>query len=132
GVYVPDMVDNLRRVLAELAQLKPILTSTEPAPAGMGFTILSGPTLSGPAMGVRQPSILMTARSYGGNTYLLVASLVRDTVQVKFTDLPGTKADVLFENRSLQVQQGTMVDTFSDYAVHVYRLRYPGIKVLVH
>ncbi|MGQ9517803.1 MAG: hypothetical protein ACUVT1_11100, partial [Anaerolineae bacterium] len=31
GVYVPDMVDNLRRVLAELVQLKPSLTSTEPA-----------------------------------------------------------------------------------------------------
>jgi len=132
GMYVPDMVDSLRRVLAELTQLKPILTSTDPVPQGMSFNILSGPTQSAPAMGVRQPSILMTARNYGGNTYLFVASLVRDTVQVKFTGLPGSKADVLFEDRTLQVRDGTMVDTFSDYAVHVYKLRYPGIKVLVH
>lgn len=132
GVYVPDMVDSLRRVLAELTQLKPILTSTDPVPGGMSFTILSGPTMSAPAMGVRHPSILMTARNYGGNTYLFAASLVRDPVQVKFTGLPGAKADVLFENRTLQVQDGTLVDTFTDYAVHVYKLRYPGIKVLVN
>ncbi len=132
GVYVPDMVDSLRQVLAELTQLKPILTSTDPVPGGMSFTILSGPTLSAPAKGVQHPSILMTARSYGGNTYLFAASLVRDPVQVRFTGLPGAKADVLFENRSLQVREGTLEDTFSDYAVHVYKLRYPGIKVLVH
>ncbi len=132
GVYVPDMVDSLRRVLAELTQLKPILTSTDPVPQGMGYTILSGPTMSNSAMGVRHPSILMTARSYGGSTYLFAASLVRDPVQVKFTGLPGAKAEVLFENRTLRIDQGTMVDTFSDYAVHVYKLRYPGIKVLVN
>lgn len=135
GLYVPDMVDSMRRVLAELNELEPILTSSDPIDAGISTQILAGPTMSKPGKGVQHPSIFVTARKYRGNTYLFAASLVADPVSVQFQGLRASQVEVLFEDRTIPVSEGTMTDEFTDYAVHVYKLvgpKLPGLKVLAN
>jgi hypothetical protein len=63
------------------------------------------------------------ARKVGDRIYVLAAKRERPEAAVKFGGLgvSGT-ADVMFENRSVPVNDGVISDTFKPNAVHIYRV----------
>lgn len=127
GFLMPELLDSLGNLLRELNEMMPVLTSPEPPLQGITYNILSGPTQSAEGKGQRHDSILLTSRYYRGSNYLFVASLVADPVTVQFVappglDTTGYAVEVLHENRTLTLEQGTMVDEFNDYAVHIYKI----------
>ena len=127
GFMNPELVNNMDILLQELLQMAPILASTDSALQGISYEVLSGPTMSAEGKGQRHPSIHMVTRYYRGHQYLFVASLVADPMVVRFyappgVDANGYQAEVVFEDRTMQFDQGTLTDDFSDFAVRVYRL----------
>ena len=66
------------------------------------------------------------AREVGGDVFVIACKREGDTVNVRFTGLPGglTRGDVLFESpRQVEVKDGTFADWFGPFEVHVYRFR---------
>ncbi len=69
------------------------------------------------------------ARELDGRLYLLASKRESPTCAVTFSDLPkNAKAEVMFENRVLNVTNGSMTDTFDPNAVHLYRLFDPKME----
>jgi hypothetical protein len=66
-------------------------------------------------------------KRYAGATYLFAAAMregnPRATFQLHRLP-PAAQADVLGENRSIAVANGTFQDDFTPYGVHLYRLTY--------
>jgi len=64
-------------------------------------------------------------REAGGYVYLVAARTNPGAVTVTFRGLAGlTGGEVLYENgRGVTVTNGTLVDSFNQWDVHVYRLR---------
>ena len=140
GFYDQDLVDGLSNVLTELRELSPVFTSSTAAMQGLSHEILEGPTMSAEDLWEYQhPSILLVTRHYLGYDYIFVASLVPDLIRLKLVAPPGIdlsnhEAEVLYEGRTLAIEQGTITDEFTDYDVHVYRIasRKTAGKQLVH
>lgn len=66
------------------------------------------------------------ARELDGRVYLLASRRESPTATVTFAGLPKTgKAEALFENRTIDIVNGTLTDSFDPNAVHVYRLFEP-------
>jgi hypothetical protein len=69
------------------------------------------------------------ARELDGKLYLLASKRESPTAAVTFSDLPaGAKAEVMFENRTLDTVNGTLTDTFAPDAVHIYRVFEPRME----
>lgn len=63
------------------------------------------------------------ARKVNDKLYVLAAKREGPEASVTFSDLGASgTADVMFENRSVPVQGGKIIDTFKPNAVHVYRI----------
>jgi hypothetical protein len=63
---------------------------------------------------------------HGGNWYVFVTPRSRDTQQIAIdlADIGSGTAEVLFEERQIDVSDGRLVDTFEDQnTVHIYRIR---------
>jgi len=66
------------------------------------------------------------ARELDGRVYLLASKRESPTATVTFANLPASgKAEALFENRTIDIVNGTLTDSFAPNAVHVYRLFEP-------
>jgi hypothetical protein len=105
----------LRQINAQLRDLAPVLDTL---PVANGVTV----SFSDPSLPV--DTLL---KRYAGATYLFAAAMrdgnTRATFQLhRFP--PAAKADVLGENRSIAVADGTFQDDFTSYGVHLYRLTY--------
>lgn len=127
GFLVPDMVSDLYNVLQQLNQMAPVLASSEAPIQGISYNLLSGPSMSEAGKGVRHESVHMVTRYYRGQQYLFVASLVADPLTVQFVappglDTSGYRAEVLYEDRTLEIEQGTMTDQFNDFDIHIYKI----------
>ena len=106
---------NLKRVVRELADLHPVLA----APAipdnvlidyeEMGFSIDSG--------------VEVMVKEHDNTVYMLAANTTVGPAKVTFSNLPcmADSVEVLFENRSLEIQDNRFQDAFEPYGVHVYR-----------
>lgn len=65
-------------------------------------------------------------KRYNGYTYLFAVSMRPGSTMATFTlrDFPsGASAEVLGENRSISVSNGVFQDSFTDYSVHIYKIR---------
>jgi hypothetical protein len=127
GFMMPELVDNLAILMRELNEMAPVLASPDPALQGISYQVLSGPTMSAEGKGVRHPSVHLVTRYYRGHQYIFVASLVADPMVVQLiappgVDTTGYQAEVLYENRTLTLEGGTMTDEFSDFGVHIYKI----------
>ena len=105
----------LRQINAQLRELAPVLDTL---PIANGVTVSS----SDPSLPV--DTLL---KRYAGATYLFAAAMrdgnTRATFQLhRFP--PAAQAEVLGENRSIAVANGTFQDDFTSYGVHLYRLTY--------
>ncbi|MDH7601690.1 MAG: hypothetical protein QHI38_06030 [Armatimonadota bacterium] len=86
--------------------------------------VLLEPDAKGDIRASGADDIEFTAKRVGSTLYLLAAKREKPSAVVSFTGLPsGTKrAEVMFENRSIPVSDGSFADSFEPNAVHVYRI----------
>lgn len=62
-------------------------------------------------------------RYYGDLTYIFAVSVSKEPLEYSFKVKAGQNAEVMFEKRTLKVQDGEFKDPFQAYEVHVYRIR---------
>ncbi|MHB0998937.1 MAG: sugar-binding protein [Armatimonadota bacterium] len=61
--------------------------------------------------------------THNGARYLIAVNPTDKPVNCSFTKLKGTKAEVMFENRGLDIKTGMLEDQFKPLEAHVYRLK---------
>jgi len=119
----PDLWDAMAAVVAELNELGPVLVEGTPGP-DLALTILSGPG-SVPSFGsMTEAPIQIRTYRYEGELYILAVSLADAPAEVQLEGLPSSadEVTVLFEDRNVQAEGGSMRDAFLPHAVHVYHL----------
>ncbi|MCR5164695.1 MAG: hypothetical protein K6C40_11815 [Thermoguttaceae bacterium] len=112
----PERWANISRLATRIRDLSPVLlerTGAQPAPA----KILSGPEKDP----LENDSISLLLKVHEGKSYLFTVNSSPEPVKASFT-LPNASgaAEVLFEDRSVQVENGTLTDDFAGFAVHIY------------
>jgi hypothetical protein len=96
----------LKQTNAEILQLSPMIFGEDAARIASGNS-----------------EVLTMAKRHGGKTYLFAVNIGEETPQCTFTLPSGMKkATVLFENRTVQVQNGVLKDTFKPYERHIYEI----------
>jgi hypothetical protein len=105
----------LKDINAQIAQLAPVLNSP---PVGNGVAVQSSTA-----------SILVDTmlKRYAGASYLFAAEMRGGSTTATFTlrDFPAAaSAEVLGENRTLNISGGVFADAFASYGVHLYRITY--------
>jgi hypothetical protein len=109
----PEMAKGVAAINAQIKELAPVLNS--PAVADGAKAASSN---------AETPVAVMTKR-HDGSTYVFAVAMRDSSTQAKFTLLglkPGTKIEVLGENRSIPAGEGSFADQFGGYAVHLYRI----------
>jgi hypothetical protein len=100
--------NELRQLNSEVQTLTPVLYSTNPAPA----------------VTVTPATVNVLGKTYGGGKYFVAVNTQPGAAGATLTisDTNATQAAVLFENRSVAVLGGKIVDTFAGFQRHVYAL----------
>ena len=109
----PELWAMLKQLTREIKALTPTLL--EPACAGQRFA-------AGPDNCLRGVSF-----QQGRELTILTAHTHEQDLGLQELDVPGLsatgQAEVMFEDRSVDVVKGKIKDTFAPYAVHVYRMK---------
>src|SRR5262249_15698843 len=97
---------------------------------GVAATVLSGPqqtvafTPAGYTTAVQFPSIHVFCQQWNGSNYLIAVNSTDQRVTASFVNLPPAgsgSATVLFESRTVPLNQGSFADSFPAWGVHIYR-----------
>ena len=106
---------NLKKVTRELGAMQNILTAKsvdleiEKAYHELGHSVDSG--------------IEILVKVHNNKTYLITANADKNPIKITFKSLKNyTKGKVLSENRTLQIEDGKMTDTYKPFDVHIYEL----------
>ncbi|NPV47953.1 MAG: hypothetical protein HPY69_13410 [Armatimonadetes bacterium] len=106
----PDLWSECRRLMLELSQLVPALSSPEAAPE----------------VSAAQPQVHVAAFRERGALTVLCANVANEPLPLEVV-LEGLKwsgsAEVLFENRQVAVMEGRLVDTIEPFGTRAYRLQ---------
>jgi len=107
----PDMREGLTKYTAEIHSLA---------------TVLNSPTLTDavkvePTMGGRVDTLV---KKLDGTTYVFAVNMYRKAEKptISVAGAADGQAEVLFENRTVEVKGGKIVDDFAPYAVHRYKI----------
>lgn len=87
--------------------------------------VLNSPTTSGFASVTSVPSVpvdIMT-KNYRDSNYLFAVAMRPGQTQAVFNVAKGKKVEVIGENRTIRIRKGKFTDNFSDYAVHLYKIK---------
>lgn len=109
--YVPrslELWSAMQHLSQEVKQLTPILYSIEQ-----------------PREATASPSAIhMVVKQYQGNSYLIAVNATDQPVKAmfQFLDVNG-EVSVLFENRTVKIREGEILDDFEAYQRHVYLLK---------
>ena len=109
-----EMLQAVTAINAQIAGLAPVLNSA--TVQGAVQVTSSDPEVPVDAM----------AKRHQGATYVFAVGMrnAPATASFEVTDLPPTcTAEVLGEDRQIEVKDGRFSDEFAPYAVHLYRLR---------
>lgn len=112
-LWPPRRVDNwgvLKQVAGEFRELSPVLLEPEPAQR-----VVYEPRDTAEI-------VVPVAKEHQGKTYLITCNSIEQPVKTVFR-LPaalGNTAEVLFEDRSVQLKNGVFRDRFQAYGRHVY------------
>ena len=109
----PDIVDGVTALNAQILDLAPVLNS--PTVDGAVVVASSNPDVPLKTM----------VKSYNGSTYLFAVAMRDANTTGSFTvgGLTGSmSAEVLGENRTTAVSEGSFSDIFTGYGVHLYRI----------
>jgi hypothetical protein len=71
------------------------------------------------------PFIILSARKFKGDTYVMAVSKALGTTKARIrTGLPATGVvEVVFENRSIKINNGEVEDSFTSFEPHLYRIK---------
>ena len=106
-----DVVEEVRRDNRLIQTLAPVLNSD------------NRPGL----VAISSPSISAMVKEYGNALYVFAVAMDNKKSTVRFqTRVPNGTAEVLEENRSLAMTNGSFEDSFAGYGVHLYRIPLPG------
>lgn len=108
----PDMMAALKPMLGEIHELAPVINSP---------TVVDGAAVK-TAMDSRVDTLV---KRHDGATYVLAVNMYRraEKPEIVVAGVRNGSAEVLFENRTVPVKNGALVDEFAPYAVHRYRIR---------
>ena len=118
--YTPqpsDFIDNLYKVTRELATMQPVLSvpqydlNIEKVYHEMGYSVDAG--------------VEILLKKQGDNIYLLTVNSDKNPVKVTLMGLPKNvkTAEVLEENRTVDVINGKLTDLYKPFDTHIYKLR---------
>ncbi|MBC8183925.1 hypothetical protein H8E88_22755 [candidate division KSB1 bacterium] len=106
---------NLKKVTRELGAMQNVLTAQnvnleiEKAYHELGHSVDSG--------------IEILLKVHNNKTYLITANADKNPIKITFKSLKNyTKGKVLLENRTIQIEDGEMTDTYKPFDVHIYEL----------
>jgi hypothetical protein len=105
-----EMIDAIKLINEEITALAAVLNS----PATTGYATVSSSNTSVP--------VDMITKNYGGANYIFAIAMRRDGTTATFTVSSGSKVEVFGEGRSITVTNGKFSDSFSPYAVHLYKI----------
>jgi hypothetical protein len=108
----PEMMEALKPIIAGIQGLAAVINSP---------TVEDGASVKN-TLGSRVDTLV---KQHDGATYVLAVNMYRKLEKPKIT-VKGVKdatAEVLFEDRTVPVKDGVIVDDFAPYAVHRYRIR---------
>ena len=112
SAVTPAMRAALKEINGEVKQLAPVLKSK---------TVEKGATVK-PTLGGR---VDVMVKKHDGATYVMAVNMKKQAEKPEITvaGVRNAQAEVLFENRTVEVRNGRIVDDFAPYAVHRYRIR---------
>ena len=82
-------------------------------------TVTSGPK----ADPFGEPAVTCLLKRHDGWNYLLAVNASPEPVSAELSADGATTVEVLYENRTCTAQNGRLADTFTPFAVHIYRWR---------
>ena len=89
-----------------------------------GDTRIAAEILSGPAKdGYGNDSVGALAKRHAGATYVFAVNSTDKPVRARIPVAASGAAEVLWENRTVPVKAGALVDDFKPYAVHIYKCK---------
>jgi hypothetical protein len=106
----PEMLAAVTAINRQIHSLAPVLNSPSQAPA----------------INSANYQVATMKKRHNGATWLFTVSMQDKPGQVSFTlsDLPDDAvAEILGENRTVKLHEGTLRDDFKPYEVHLYRIR---------
>ena len=116
----PERWRNICDLATRLSELSPVLVErTPPQPAVP--TVLAGPK----ADPLGAPSVTCLLKRHADKGYLLAVNAAAEPVSAKLSVPGAATVEVLYENRSCNVEDGHITDDFAPFAVHIYRLSSP-------
>lgn len=111
----PEMLEAVTRINKEILSLAPVINS-DPT------TDLVSVASASPAV-----PIATSTHQYAGNLYIFAVAMRPGETEAKFTvraPSMGNKVDVIGENRSIELRNGSFTDHFGQWEVHLYKLNY--------
>ena len=94
------------------------------------FSVLAGPTETdsftptGYETPVQFPSIHLFSQQWNGATYIIAVNSTEQDVTAEVSNVPtnSATAEVLFQNRTVPISDGSFGDTFSAWGVNIYKI----------
>jgi hypothetical protein len=110
GVFrYPDTVDEIRRINAQIASLAPVLNSA---------TVPMGVSVEAPV------EIAAMVKRHGADTYVFAVNMERRGAgaRLALANIGSGRALVVGEDRTVDLNGGSIEDRFEAYAVHIYKI----------
>lgn len=105
-----EMTEAITAINRQVSELAPVLNS----PNSSGFASVSGDRTSIP--------IHISTKHYEGEDYIFAVAMRPGQTKATFTVANGKTVEVMGENRNIRIENGKFDDSFSDYAVHLYKI----------
>jgi hypothetical protein len=109
-LHDPEMMAAISGINAQITALAAVLNS----PTTTGYATVSTSNTS-------VPVDIMT-KIKGGANYIFAIAMNGGDTSSTFSVTSGTKAEVLGEGRAIIITNGQFIDTFTPYAVHLYKI----------
>jgi hypothetical protein len=109
-LHDPEMIAGVKAINEQVTSLAKVLNTK--STSGYATVTSSMPSV---------PVDIMTKKHKGSN-YIFAVAMRPGTTTATFTVTGGKKVEVIGENRTLEVKNGQFSDSFSDYAVHLYKI----------
>jgi hypothetical protein len=105
-----EMITAVKAINAQIAALAIVLNS----PTSSGYATVSSSNTS--------VSVDIMTKNYGGANYIFAIAMRNGDTTATFSVTSGNNVEVFGEGRSITVSNGKFSDSFSPYAVHLYKI----------
>ena len=110
-LHDPEMIRGVKAINEQVTSLAEVLNS--PTTSGFAAVNTSVPSI---------PVDIMT-KKYKGVNYVFAVAMRPGQTKAVFDVKKGKTVEVIGENRTIKIEKGKFSDDFSDYAVHLYKIK---------